>query len=59
MIDICLERGEYNVEQFLRNRGINDRVIDKVVYKDKINYVLIWSCMVFFLVVMILVIYKL
>lgn len=38
-----LERSHDKLGEILRNMGMNDSLVDKLVYKDKLNICLIWS----------------
>lgn len=75
MIEICLEKGEYTINEFnryrddfkrrtskldkvLRDMGFNDDLVDKLMYKDKLNYILIWYCLVIVFIIFFFIIYS-
>lgn len=61
---LCLERGGIIIRRinklgdFLRKLGVKNHIVEHLVYKDKLNYILIWFCSVIFFVVLFFVIHS-
>lgn len=52
------KRRASKLDRVLRGAGFSDELVDKLMYKDKLNYILIWYCLVIVFIVFFFIIYS-
>lgn len=54
-----LRRSSNKLGKLLSDMGVSDSIVDQLIYKDKLNHLIIWYCGIFVLLILFLIIYKL